>query len=129
MHVNFKQFGLAANVTEQMSQLRARKRKLEQELTLLQQKRKECQRQKTRVCTAKETSAMQTTKLTDFEVRSATTSLKQVVGIEFYCTIAIVFLLKVLPCLNKACMYVCCTYIGREQWSSEEPRRRYGQTS
>ena len=41
------------------------------------QKRKECQRQKTRVCTAKETSAMQTTKITAFEVRSGTTSLKQ----------------------------------------------------
>ena len=34
-----------------------------------------------------------------------------IVGIEFYCTIAIVFLLKVLPCLNKACMYVCTNII------------------
>ena len=76
-HVNVKQFGLAANVTEQISQLRGKKRKLEQELTLLQQKRKECQRQKTRVCTAKETSATQTTKITAFAVPSATTSLKQ----------------------------------------------------
>ena len=23
----------------------------------------------------------------------------------------------------------CCTYVGKEQWSSEEPMRRYGQTS
>ena len=30
-----------------------------------------------------------------------------IVGIEFYRTIAIVFLLKVLLCLNKARMYVC----------------------
>ena len=60
-----------------MSQLRGKKRKLEQELTLLQQKRKECQKQKTSVCTAKETSAMQTTKITAFEVLLVTTSLKQ----------------------------------------------------
>ena len=76
-HVNVKQFGLAANVTEQMSQLRGKKRKLEQELTLLQQKWKECQRRKTRVSTPKETSATQTTKITAFAVPSTTTSLKQ----------------------------------------------------
>ena len=53
------QFGLPANVTEQMSQIQGKKRKLEQELTLLQAKRKECQRQKTRVF-------IQSTKMTAF---------------------------------------------------------------
>ena len=64
--INVKQFGLAARVTEQMSQLQGKRRKPEQELTLLQVKRKECQRQKTRVFAAQETSAIQTKKITAF---------------------------------------------------------------
>ena len=64
--INVKQFGLAANVKEQIPQIQGKIRKLEQELTLLQVKRKECQRQKTRVFAAQDTSAIQTTKITAF---------------------------------------------------------------
>ena len=48
-HVNVKQFGQAANITDQISQLRGKKRKLEQELTLIQAKKRQCQRQKSKV--------------------------------------------------------------------------------
>ena len=51
-HVNVNQFGLAANITEQVSQLRAKKRKLDEELTLILQKQKECKRQKKRSLSA-----------------------------------------------------------------------------
>ena len=64
--INVKQFGLAANVKEQIPQIQGKIRNLEQELTLLQVKRKECQRQKTRVFAAQDTSAIQTTKITAF---------------------------------------------------------------
>lgn len=77
-HANVQQFGLAANVTEQMSQLRGKKRKLEQELTLLQQKKKDCERQKSRVRPVKDnTTYKQTSTITAFMSTSATTSLKQ----------------------------------------------------
>ena len=44
-HISVKQFGQAATLTEQISQLRARKRKLEEELTMLQTKRRKCEKQ------------------------------------------------------------------------------------
>ena len=44
-HINVKQFGQAATLTEQISQLRAKKRKLQEEFTMLQTKRRKCEKQ------------------------------------------------------------------------------------
>jgi len=45
-NINVKQFGQAATITDQISQLRAKKRQLENELTLIQSRKKQCARQK-----------------------------------------------------------------------------------
>lgn len=75
-HINVKQFGQAATITDQLSQLRGKKRQLENELTLLQNKRKLSSKQKAkkpRKAAVSETQGLKITDMLNTETATSTT--------------------------------------------------------